>query len=1026
MGEPPGKGGGSGKRLTTTGIDAGSAPTIPGTVPTEPGSEPTIPGSVPNDPGSAATIAGVESALQSGPRRRRSRPASNYRRGDHIDRFVVLEVLGAGGMAVVLSAYDPSLDRRVAIKLMRSELWRAAGVRGRDRLLREAQAMARLSHPNVVTVHEVGAIGDEVFIAMEHVGDRTLRDCIRELRSASPFSWRAIVELFLQAGRGLAAAHDAGLVHRDFKAENVLVGDDGRVRVTDFGLVSTAGAADSSGDQLASHDDLATPTPIPMSATITRTGALLGTPAYMAPEQTRHGTVDGRTDQFSFCVSLWEALYGERPFAGSRVGEVREEIAAGRLREPPAEARSKIPSWIHEALLRGLSHDPGQRWPTMNALLARLESDPDAARRQRRLALLVGGVILVLAASVVVAIARRPGVTAPVCGGANEEIAPVWNDTIRRRIGERFERTGRSYAAATFDRAARRLDAYADDWVRMRTAACKATYVHHQQSETVLDLRMRCLDRRRAALAATTELWASDASGEIVDRALDSLAALPALDRCADLDALTAAVPPPESQEAQRTADDLAKQLDHLDALAGAGRFADALPAAREVTARARRLGYAPVLASALYVEGTLEHELSDDKAAETTLREAIEVAAEARDDDRAAHAWIALASALSGQGRDEDALAQRTGMEAFVTRAGGNELLRAAMWSQLGTTAWNLGRYADAQHLHERALAAREKSLGANAPEVAESLEALGNVLADQGRYDDARTRLERAVAIREQALGPRHPRTASARNDLGMLLRDLGKSREALANFQLALAVYEEMLGPEHADVGRILNNVGLAYSDMNDNAAAEPVFRRALAIKEKALGPTHPSTALTLGNLGAVLVELGKADEALPLLERVLEIQQASLEPDHPNLALAHHTLGAALRLDGNCQQAIPHFLTAKRIWETKLGKHHLQTSSAYFDLGVCDTDLGHPLKALPLLERALAIRDKADRAGAVAETRWQLGRALWESGKDRARGLGLVREARIKLAGLRQAREIDAWLAAHKLLARSKAR
>jgi len=1009
-------------------ITPGSGPITPGSGPITPGSGPITPGSGPAAPGSEPTIASADSEPESRPRRRKSRP-SNYRRGDRIGRFVVLEVLGAGGMAVVLSGYDPSLDRRVAIKLMRSELWRADGVRGRERLLREAQAMARLSHPNVVTVHEVGAQGDEVYIAMEHVGGMTLRDHVHELRRNPEVSWRAIVDPFLQAGRGLAAAHAAGLVHRDFKPENVLVGDDGRVRVTDFGLVSTAGASYASpgGEALATYDDLAdldTPTPIPLSASITRTGSILGTPAYMAPEQDRLGIVDGRTDQFSFCVSLWESLYGERPFGGTTVHEVLEEIAAGRLREPPEEARAKVPPWIHGALLRGLSHDPARRWSTMNELLAILASDPEGARRQRRLVLLVGAVIVALAATVVVAIARRPSATAHVCDSASGELAPAWNATISRQISERFAQTGRSYAAATFEHAAHQLDAYARGWVRMRTETCEATHVHHRQSETVLDLRMRCLDRRRAALTATTELWASEASGEIVDRALDSVAALPPLERCADIDALTAAVPPPESPDDRLRADDLAKELDHLDALAGAGRFAEALPVAKDVSARAGKLGYAPVLARALYVAGTLDHELGNDKEAEATLREATRVAAAARDDDQSVHAWIALASALSGQGRDEDALALRPATEAFVARAGDNDLLRADMWTQFGSTAWSLGRYAEAEDLLGRALAAREKSLGPKDPDVAESLEALGNVLAEQGRYADARVRLERAVAIREEQQGPRHPRTASARNDLGMLLRDLGKPKEALASFDVALAVYEEMLGPEHADVGRILNNIGLAHSDLNDNAGAEPFFRRALAIKEKSLGPAHPSTALTLSNLGAVLIELGKGAEARPLLERAFEIQRTSLGPDHPNLALPHHTLGAALRLEGKCREAIPHFLEAKTIWEKTLGTSHAQTSSAYFDLGVCYTDLGRVQEALPLLEKAVEIRVAASRSnGSIAEAKWQLGRALWESGKDKPRGLTLVREARTKLAQLRQGREIDAWLAAHELAATS---
>jgi serine/threonine-protein kinase len=890
--------------------------------------------------------------------------------------------------------------------------------------LREAQAMARLSHPNVVTVHEVGALGDEVYIAMEHVSGRTLRDFIRETQRERPASWRAIAEPFLQAGRGLSAAHHAGLVHRDFKPENVLLGEDGRVRVTDFGLVSTAGLIDATDDQLASRDDLArdleTPTPIPLSASITRTGLVVGTPAYMAPEQDRKNIVDERADQFSFCVSLWEALYGERPFAGTTVTEVLEAIAGGHVQEPPAKTRALVPSWVHDALLRGLARDPAQRWRSMDALLERLASDPEAAARQYRRWVIFGGVFVALAAAAAIGLVRPRRAAASPCSGARQELATVWNATTREKVAQRFAETGRSYAKDTFERAAGVVDGYASRWVLARTEACEATLVQHRQSDAALDLRMRCLDRRRAALAATSELWTSPISGDVVDHAIDAARALPALERCADLDALSRAVPPPESPDERRRADELATELDHLDALAAAGRFTDALPAAKEVSGRARKLGYAPVLARALYIQGTLEHELGDDKSAEATQRETIHAAAKARDDEQAARAWIALLGALSDQGRNEDALAQRTAAEAFVERAGGAELLDATLWTQLGTTQWNLGHFKEAEELLGRALDAREKAHGPKHPDVAESLEALGNVLADEGRYADARARLERAVAIREEALGPNHPRTASARNDLGMLLRDEGKPKQALASLEQALAVFEETLGREHADVGRILNNIGLAHADMNDNAGAEPFFRRALAIKEKALGPTHPSTALTLSNLGAVLVELGRAAEARPLLERAFEIQRTSLGSNHPDLALPHHTLGAALRLEGKCKDAIPHFMEAKAIWEKTLGTEHPQTSAAYFDLGVCYTDLGRTEDGLPLLEHALAIREKVGRSpGGIAEAKWQLGRALWESGKDKARGLALVHEARPKLVGLRQAREIDSWLAAHAL-------
>jgi serine/threonine protein kinase len=227
-------------------------------------------------------------------------------RGTQVGRYVLLDAVGSGGMGVVYAAYDPELDRKVAIKLLRFDrLGSEAGERDRLRLQREAQAIARLSHPNVVHVYDVGTFGDQVFVAMEFVAGRTLRQWAEE----EPRPWREVVDRFALAGRGLAAAHAAGLIHRDFKPDNVLLGDDGRVRVVDFGLARPAGQQPApEGERTPSGGTLAHP--------LTEWGVVVGTPAYMAPEQLRGEASDERSDQLSFCVSLYETLYGERPFPG--------------------------------------------------------------------------------------------------------------------------------------------------------------------------------------------------------------------------------------------------------------------------------------------------------------------------------------------------------------------------------------------------------------------------------------------------------------------------------------------------------------------------------------------------------------------------------------------------------------------------------------------------------------------------------------------------------------------------------------
>jgi serine/threonine protein kinase len=313
--------------------------------------------------------------------------------GDTVGRYIILARLGAGGMGVVYTAYDPQLDRKIALKLLRTGTG-LADAEARSRLIREAQAIAQLSHPNVVAVYDVGtADSGEVYIAMELVEGETLTSWLGHWER----SWREILELFFQAGRGLAAAHARGVVHRDFKPDNVLVGTDGRVRVTDFGL------ARSLIDQV---DELARDRPRPdleaLRQTLTATGTVLGTPRYMAPEQLRGADADARSDQFSFCVALYEALYDRHPLPGDSVFDV---VQHGAEAEAPPEA-TKIPAHIGKAIMRGLDAEPNKRFPTLAQLL--LEATPPPLHPHRRSwAIAFGAMALVAGGAAAAMVAQR-------------------------------------------------------------------------------------------------------------------------------------------------------------------------------------------------------------------------------------------------------------------------------------------------------------------------------------------------------------------------------------------------------------------------------------------------------------------------------------------------------------------------------------------------------------------------------------------------------------------------------------------
>jgi eukaryotic-like serine/threonine-protein kinase len=328
-------------------------------------------------------------------------PLSELARGAEVGRYRIVERIGAGGMGVVYAAHDPEMDRVVALKWMRPT---SGSDESQSRLAREARALAKLSHPNVVTIFDVGRSGDELYLAMERVTGRTLDDWLGEVRP-----WRQIVDVLLQAGRGVAAAHRAGLVHRDLKPSNVIVGEDGRVRVIDFGL-----ALEPRRAVLAHTEERAT-------ADLTKSGAVLGTPRYMAPEQHRGEPVDARSDQFSFAVMAFEALFGRPPFAGDSYLALRRAVLAGDVATPETSDARRV---LIAPLMRALATDPGARFADLDELLTAITR---AARRRSRVPLVamagiaVAGVAIwmIARASVPVAVAApiafdTPRVTKPV------------------------------------------------------------------------------------------------------------------------------------------------------------------------------------------------------------------------------------------------------------------------------------------------------------------------------------------------------------------------------------------------------------------------------------------------------------------------------------------------------------------------------------------------------------------------------------------------------------------------------------
>ncbi len=432
--------------------------------------------------------------------------------GTAVGRFLVLGPLGAGSMGVVLAAYDPELDRKVALKLLSAH---DGQLEHQDllqaRLAREAQAIAQVSHPNVVSIYEVGRFQDRVFLAMEFVAGTTLTEWV----SARPRPWQEILAMFVEAGQGVAATHAAGLVHRDFKPDNVLVTHAGHATVVDFGLARSIAAPRAAPASTR-------PTGAAASPVLTHAGALVGTPAYMAPEQRAGQPASAAADQFSFCVALYEALYGERPgpIDGGRPGPVdppqqRDRALAARVADP------RVPAWLLRAILKGLQPQPEDRHASMSALLQVLRSQPRQVRRRRWMA--VGALAAAVLAGVSGASLRaRAQNRATMCAGAEARLAGVWDEPRRLAIEGAFGRSGRATAAQASQRVTAILDGYASDWARAQTEACTATRIRGEQPEAVMGERTQCLDRRLAEAGALVEILAraDEGGGRTIDQAV--------------------------------------------------------------------------------------------------------------------------------------------------------------------------------------------------------------------------------------------------------------------------------------------------------------------------------------------------------------------------------------------------------------------------------------------------------------------------------------------------------------------------
>ncbi len=753
---------------------------------------------------------GVGSLLRSKIKKRLEEP--NYLdTGSRAGRYLIEKKLGEGGMGVVYAAYDPELDRSLAIKVLHfSRITPSHAESTRKRLTEEARALASLSHPNVVNIYDIGTVDGHVFIAMERVRRGDLEGWLKE----QDRGWKEIIARFVEAGRGLAAAHSAGLVHRDFKPQNVLIGEDGRPQVADFGLAMSIPGPES---EVASPSD---------GSSGSSSSPVEGTPAYMAPEQYWGQDIGPAADQFSFCVSLWEALYGKRPFAGKNWQKLMINLAKGEIVPP---GKHDVPKRFERLLRKGLAKKPEDRWPSFQELLRQLENKVEARRKK-----IVGlGAALTLGL-LALGWAWFHGSPAP-CQSVGRRVEKVWNTQERTRLEANFLRAALADGAlGIMEGTLSALDLFSEHWVEARTEACAATHLHGEQSSDLLDLRMECLDERLDSLDDLLSLIV-EAERPALFRATESIETLVPLELCANRSLLTATVPLPPDEDSRLRIEAQESTLVRASHLLSLGQAPEATEILNQSQDEVNSLAFPPLstefwrLKAALAVYGA---------------------------NYRQGRQWFfkALSEAISANSQ-ENIVRILTEIQLME----GNEfylLESAERWDLLVKAhIARLGSPATFEFERLRALWIAYEAAGQSQ----KSLEVLH--LADQ--------------LVRDNWEEENH-QMGTVLNGMGLAYLGLKEYDKAILSFQRERSIREKLLGQNHSLIADILSNEGIAHGEMGNMKEARSVISKAVAIYES-LGDFAIDAAYVNENLALTWIpeDPNKALEILRRSERAYEV-------------------------------------------------------------------------------------------------------------------------------------------------------
>ncbi len=802
----------------------------------------------------------------------------------HLGRLRIEGSLGRGGMGAILSAFDPVLDRHVAIKSLlpdRSE--------DREQLLREARLLAKLDDANVVSIYDVVEDDDNVYLVMEQIQGSDLRGWMAEQHS-----WREVVDLFVQIGKGLSAAHALGIAHCDVKPDNVVISE-GRPRLIDFGLAHQRGDAPSHA----------------------------GTPAYLAPERVAGGAGSVAADQYAFFASMVEAIEGARPERDQRW--------------------ERMPRWLQKVARRGLDPDPARRFPDMLAAVSALQP---ASRRTRLIAAAAVFLVVSLAGVALTLALRGNNTESGVCRGAAAQLEGIWTGDTRATMKHAFETTQVADASAIWATVDKRLDAYASKWIDLRTQSCTATRVHKEQSARLMDYSMHCFDRQLLALASVTRLFAAP-NKTVVERARKTVGGLADPAACVDPAALERAVPLPDDPDDRARLRALQRRYEELRNLDRKGEYKRALAASDALATDAAAAAYAPLTTRVLVLRGSLQVTLGELAAAEKTFRAAASAASRARDDKRAAEVWIRVIGLLAKQSRYDEALTLEPVAITSAERLPDDYETQAWLQNTLGGIYLAKARYKQAYKAYEKALALQRKIGTEGNPALAPAIGNLGLATWYMGDLRGAMSHMQTALDMALAELGPDHSRVAYIRQNVADLHRQVGEGDKARPHYLEVIRIWSATLGPDHVNLAYPYEQLALLAKQRGDFETARAHIAKALHLRETKLGANHVLVLQSLNALAQIELAAGtkkslrRAERAVT---RAVAMQRTLGEPAKRYAVYVLESRAQLAELRKRWRAALADRLTVLKLRRQTLGATHRDTGNSFLQVGRMFAKLG----------------------------------------------------------------------------------